>query len=111
MKRDYHHWWPLYKLEYGENVSLQTDIILQWMLEKGVRFYVQMFSSFHTPYNSRVDVDKEDIDQNKEHMGMESFSLLVGWTQRHTWPVVRQRVGAEHQPFFSGHVPSGHALL
>lgn len=29
MKTYGHHWWPPYKLEYGENVSLQISIILQ----------------------------------------------------------------------------------
>lgn len=105
-KRYCHHWWPPYKLEYGENVSLQFNIILQWMLVKGMRFYVQMLAPFiPPPYNSRMETDKEDTDQNKEHMGSEDFSPIVSWTQRHTQPVIRQTVGAEHQPFFSGHVP------
>lgn len=87
-------------------MSSQINIIFQWMLEKGMRFYMQMLVPFIPyPYNSRVEMDKEDTDQNKEHMGSEDFSPAVGWTQKHTQPVVRQIVGVEHQMLFSGHVP------
>lgn len=43
-------------MEYGEN-TWQVNIILQWTLEKGMRFYVQMLVPFIPhPYNSRVEM-------------------------------------------------------
>lgn len=66
-------------------MSLQSNILLQWMLEKGMRFYEQMLVPFFPhPYKSRVEMDKEDTTQNIEH---------------------REAVGAQHQQFFSGHIP------
>lgn len=48
-----------------------------------MRFYMQMLVPFIPyPYNSRVEMEEEDTDQNKEHMGSEDFSPVMGWTQR-----------------------------
>lgn len=84
-----------------------TIITLQWMLEKGVRFYVQIFVPFIPhPNNSRVQMDEEDTDQNKEHMGSEDFSAVVGWTQEMYLASGKTNSGGKASAgFFSGCVP------
>lgn len=48
---------------------------------------------------------EKDTDLSNEHVGNEDFSHVVGWTQRHTQPVIqaliRQIVGAEDLPVFA----------
>lgn len=83
-----------------------TIITLQWMLEKGVRFYVQIFVPFIPhPNNSRVQMDEEDTDQNKEHMGSEDFSAVVGTQEMYLASGKTNSGGKASAGFFSGCVP------